>query len=125
MSYTSIDDYICQQPAACRESLELIRQTIRQNAPEAEETISYQLPTFKFHGMLLSFAAFKNHYGIYPGPEAIEAFADKLSQYQTSKGAIQIPFEAKLPLSLIKDITKFRIKKNLEKLALKKTKKSK
>lgn len=117
--YQSIDDYIAQQPLEVREGLEQIRQCIREAVPEAEEGISYQLPTFKLHGMLLSFSSFKNHYGLYPGAQAMVDFSEQMKAYKTTKGAVQFPHSQKLPLKLIREITLYRKKANLEKLKTK------
>jgi uncharacterized protein YdhG (YjbR/CyaY superfamily) len=93
-----------------------VRATIKKVAPEAEETISYAIPTFKLNGRyLVYFAGCKNHIGLYPVPTAEKTFEKDLSSYKTSgKGAIQFPLDKPLPLKLISKIVKFRIKENLE-----------
>ncbi len=111
----SIDSYISQYPESIQLLLQQIRTTIRKAAPQAEEVISYGMPTFKLHGNLVHFAANKAHIGFYPAPSAIVAFAKELNAYVTSKGAIQFPFDQKLPLTLITKIVKFRVQENLEK----------
>jgi uncharacterized protein YdhG (YjbR/CyaY superfamily) len=85
--YKTIDEYIKTFPADIQSILEKMRQTIREAAPEATETISYQMPTFKLNGNLVHFAAFKNHIGFYPTPSGIEQFKKELSPYKGSKGA--------------------------------------
>ena len=111
----TIDQYIKAFPKDIQHILEKIRRTIQKAAPEAEEAISYQIPTFKLHGNLVHFAAFKNHIGFYPASKAIEVFKSELSSYKTSKGAIQFPFDKPIPFSLISKITRFRVKENLDK----------
>ena len=90
-----------------------MRQTIREAAPEAIETISYQMPTFKLNGNLVHFAAFKNHIGFYPTPSGIEQFKKELSPYKGSKGAVQFPLDKPAPFDLVKKIVIFRVKENL------------
>ena len=116
----NIDTYLALQPEKVRITLEKIRAAIKSAAPGAEETISYQVPTFKYYGMLISFAGFKNHCSIFPGPAAIEQFKDELQAFQTSKGTIQFTVEKPLPLTLVKKIVKARMQANLEKAATKK-----
>ncbi len=112
----TIDEYIAGFPKDIQSKLQALRTTIRQAAPEAEEALSYQMPTFKLAGKnLVHFAAFKNHIGFYPAPSGIEAFKKELSVYKTSKGAVQFPLDQPLPLKLITRIVKFRVKENLAK----------
>ena len=92
-----------------------LRQTIRKAAPEAEEVISYQMPAYKLQGMLVYFAAYKNHIGFYPTGSGIFAFKKELSIYECSKGTVRFPLDKPLPLGLIGKIVKFRVKENLEK----------
>lgn len=113
---TTIDEYIAGFTPPVKAKLEEIRQTIRRAAPEANETINYQIPTFVLHGNLVHFAAFKNHIGFYPTPSGIEAFKKELSAYEGAKGSVQFPFDQPLPLGLITKIVKFRTKQNLEKV---------
>ncbi|MES2765815.1 MAG: DUF1801 domain-containing protein [Bacteroidota bacterium] len=121
----NIDEYIAQQPVGIREQLEQIREVVRQAAPEAEEMISYMMPTFKQDGVLVHFAAFKNHIGLYPAPRAIEVFKKELSVYKGAKGTVQFPLDEPLPLELIRRIVEFRVKENSEKAEAKKGKKPK
>jgi uncharacterized protein YdhG (YjbR/CyaY superfamily) len=109
----NIDEYIALQPLSIREELEKLRSTIRSAAPKAEEVISYQMPAFKFHGMLVYFATYKNHIGFYPTGSGIAAFKKELVNYKTSKGTVQFPVDKPLPLSLISKIVKFRVKENV------------
>lgn len=92
-----------------------MREAIREAAPQAEEMISYNMPAVKLNGVLVWYAAYKEHIGFYPTPPAIHTFAHDLVKYKTSKGAIQFPIEKPIPTTLVKKIVKFRIKQNLEK----------
>ena len=110
-----IDKYISGFPKEIQTMLEQIRLTIRQAAPEAEETIKYAMPTFVLNGNLVHFAAFKNHIGFYPVPSGIEAFKKELSVYKGAKGSVQFPLDKPMPLDLITKIVEFRVKENLNK----------
>jgi uncharacterized protein YdhG (YjbR/CyaY superfamily) len=110
-----IDEYISFHPESVRIQLEKLRQTICKAAPKAEEVISYQMPAFKLNGMLVYFAAYKNHIGFYPTGSGIAAFKKELAPYETSKGTVRFPIDQPLPLGLIGKIVKFRAKQNLEK----------
>lgn len=101
--------------------LEEIRSIIKQEAAKAEELISYNMPAFKLDGMLVWYAACKDHIGFYPKPSAIKKFEVELSSYKTSKGAIQFPMEKPLPKTLIRKIVKFRLKENFDKVKQKST----
>lgn len=116
----SVDEYIAAFPNDTQKLLEEIRSVIKKAAPEAEETINYAMPTFKLHGNLVHFAAYKNHIGFYPAPNGIDAFKDELSAYKGAKGSVQFPLNQPMPLDLISRIVKFRVKENLEKEAKKK-----
>jgi uncharacterized protein YdhG (YjbR/CyaY superfamily) len=120
---TNIDGYIAGFPDDIQEILQKIRMTIREAAPEAQETIKYQMPTFTLHTNLVHFAAFKNHIGFYPVPTGIEAFKDELSIYEQGKGSVRFPLDQPIPYDLIGKIVTFRVKENLEKAAAKKKKK--
>ncbi|MBE2197209.1 MAG: DUF1801 domain-containing protein [Anaerolinea sp.] len=115
----SIDEYIAGFPPDVQEILEKIRITIRKAAPDAEETISYQMPTFKLKGNLVHFAAFKKHIGLYPTPTGIEEFKDELSAYKNAKGSVQFPLDKPIPFDLISRIVAFRREENLAKAAAK------
>ena len=110
--FKTVDEYISAAPEDVRALLEKVRETIRQAAPKAEEVISYNIPAFKLNGMLVWYAAFKNHIGLYPRGSGIEAFKKELAGYKTSKGAIQFPLEKGIPTTLVKKIVKFRVKEN-------------
>jgi uncharacterized protein YdhG (YjbR/CyaY superfamily) len=111
----NIDEYILEFPPEIQKILQEIRATIRAAAPQATEAISYQMPTFKLHGNLVHFAAFKSHIGFYPVPSGIEAFKEELSQYKGAKGSVQFPLGKPMPLDLISRIVKFRVTENLAK----------
>ncbi len=110
----NIDEYIEAFPKHVQIKLQEIRATIRMAAPDAEEAISYAMPTFKLKGNLVHFAAFKSHIGFYPAPRGIEAFKKELSKYEGGKGSIRFPLDDPLPLRLIARIVKFRVKDNLQ-----------
>ncbi len=113
--FKSTDEYIATFPKDVKSVMEKLRKAIKEEAPQATETISYQMPTFKLNGNLVHFAAYKKHIGFYPTPSAIEAFREKLSSYKTSKGAIQFPLDKSLPIDLVKEMVRFRVKQNLAK----------
>src|SRR5215470_17581215 len=110
-----VNEYVAGFPKDVKQTLEKLRLTIKKAAPKAEEVISYQMPAFKYHGMLVYFAGYKNHIGFYPTSSPMKVFKDRLTNYKTSKGAIQFPINEAIPLTLVRDIVKFRIKENLEK----------
>ena len=116
----SIDQHIAQFPKETQQLLELLRMTIRQAAPTAEEVISYSMPAFKQNGVLVWFTGYKNHIGFYPSSSPIEIFKEQLTKYKTSKGAIQFSLDKPLTLPLITKIVKFRIKQDSEKAVAKK-----
>lgn len=119
----TIDDYIANFPAEVQAILQKIRLLIRQAAPDAEEAIKYQIPTFALKGNLVHFAAFKQHIGFYPTPTGIEAFKQELSGYEGAKGSVQFPLDQPIPYDLINNIVKFRVAENLARAATKKKKK--
>ncbi|SES42222.1 iron chaperone [Psychrobacillus sp. OK032] len=119
-TYTSIDDYISTFPLDIQEILTTLRKVIQEAAPDAEEKISYQMPTFSLSGNLVHFAAYKNHIGFYPTSSGITAFKKELSTYKSSKGAVQFPIGKPLPYELISEIVKYRVSENIEKAAGKK-----
>ena len=111
----TIDEYIAAFPNDVQDILEKIRMTIRKAAPEAEETISYQMPTFTLKGhYLVYFAAFKKHIGFYPAPIGNAEFEQELSVYGAGKGTVKFPLDQPIPFDLISKIVKFRAKENLE-----------
>ena len=113
----AIDGYISEFPKEVQDILQKIRGIVKEAAPEAEEAIKYQIPTFVLHGNLVHFAAFEKHIGFYPTPSGIEHFKEALSTYRSAKGSVQFPLGSPIPYSLIKKIVKFRVKENREKIA--------
>ena len=109
----TVDAYIAAQPEVNRPLLQTLRETILKAAPEAEEMISYQMPAYKLHGVLVYFAGYKNHIGFYPTGSGISAFLPELTAYKTSKGTVQFPLHKKLPLALIRKMVKHRVQENL------------
>lgn len=111
----TIDEYIAGFPEAVQTILQEVRQTIKAAAPQAEEAISYQMPTFKLRGNLVHFAAFKNHIGFYPVPSGVEQFKDELSAFKQGKGSVQFPLDKPMPYDLMRRIVLFRVEENLAK----------
>ncbi len=115
--HKTIDEYIETAPPEVQAKLEQMRQIIRKAAPGAEETISYQMPAFKLNGILVYFAAFKDHIGFFPTSSGVAAFKSELAPYKTSRGTIQFPLDKPIPASLVQRIVAFRVKENLQKKA--------
>jgi uncharacterized protein YdhG (YjbR/CyaY superfamily) len=115
--YVSIDEYIANFPEDVQVVLEKLRATIKKAAPDAEETINYQIPTFTLKGNLVHFAAFKKHVGFYPTPSGMEKFKNELSVYEGAKGSVQFPLDKPIPYGLVSKIVKFRVKENLARTA--------
>jgi len=121
---THIDEYIAGFPQDVQDMLEKMRKTIRRAAPDAEETISYRIPTFKLKGPLVYFAAFKAHIGFYPVTSAVkEKFKKELSIYERAKGTVRFPLDKPIPYTLIGRIVKFRVKENMERAEARRQKK--
>lgn len=118
----NIDDYIADFPPDVQKILQKIRAAIHKAAPEAVETISYQIPTFDLNGHLIHFAAYKNHIGLYPAPSGIVKFKKELAPYESAKGSVRLPLDQPIPYDLITKIVKFRLKENLAKAEAKKKK---
>ncbi len=113
---TTIDEYIARFPEAVRLILEEVRRVIKENVPpEAEEKISYGMPTFYLKKNLVHFAAYEKHIGFYPTPSGLEAFREEVAAYKHSKGAVQFPLDEPVPLGLIARIVAFRVRENLSK----------
>jgi len=119
----SIEAYISEYPSEIQKKLNDIRKVIKKAAPGAVEKISYGMPAYTYKGMLLYFAAHKNHIGLYPYPSAMYAFREEIAAYRTSKGAIQFPLNKPVPLTLISEIVAFRVQENIMKEELKRGKK--
>lgn len=106
----TIDEYIASFPPEVQAMLQEMRTVIQKAAPEAEEAISYAIPTFKLKGKnLVHFAAFKNHIGFYATPTGHEAFKKELSHYKQGKGSVQFPLNEPMPLEMVKRIVEFRV----------------
>ncbi len=120
--FLSVNEYLASVPGDKKPLLKELRNIIRKAAPVAEEVISYNMPAYKQDGILVYFMAHRNHIGFYPGSKVIsELPKDKLRDYKTSKGTIQLPFNKPLPKRLIQSIVKMRVKQNIEKRKLKNT----
>jgi uncharacterized protein YdhG (YjbR/CyaY superfamily) len=115
----NIDEYIAGFPPDIQAILEKVRTTIREAAPNAEETISYQMPAFKQHGNLVYFAAFKKHIGLFPPVTGDEALRDEVAVYAGPKGNLQFPLSEPIPYALIGKIVKVRVREDLERAAAK------
>jgi uncharacterized protein YdhG (YjbR/CyaY superfamily) len=109
---SSIEEYVALFPPNVQAILREIRRVIKEAAPEAEEKISYRMPTFYLNGNLVHFAAHTNHIGFYPTPSGIEAFKDELSSYKWAKGSVQFPLDRPMPFDVIKRIVEFRVKES-------------
>lgn len=118
----TVDEYIARFPKDIEQLLQTVRSTIKKAAPGSEETISYGMPAYKFHGVLVYFAGYKNHIGFYATPTGHVAFKEELGIYKQGKGSVQFPHNQPLPLALISRIVKFRVKENLEREKMKKKK---
>ena len=118
---STIDEYLDEQPAKEKAVLQKLRRIIKKAAPKAEEVISYGMPAFKYHGMLVFFAGYKNHCSLFGGNGTLtKEMAEELKEYKTSKGTIQFTVDKPLPAALVTKIVKKRMKQNEEKEALKK-----
>ena len=111
----NIDEYIAYFPSEVQELLQKLRATIRKAAPDAEEAIKYQMPTYVLKKNLIHFAGYKNHIGLYPGSRAIENFKDEMGKYELSKGTIRLPLDKPIPVRLITKIVKFNVNKQAAK----------
>ena len=118
----TVDEYLAAVPKEARATLEKIRKAIKAAAPRATEGISYQMPMYKQDGMLVGFAAFKDHCSFFPGANPVATFKDELKAYKTSKGTIRFPIGKPLPAALVKKLVKARVAEN-EKRASEKAKK--
>ena len=116
----NVDEYVATQPKDVQVILNKFRSTIKAAAPKAEEVISYQMPAYRYNGMLVFFAAWKTHIGLYPAG-AMKAFEKELEGYERSKGTIKFPLDKRIPFGLISKIVKFRAKENELKASLKKS----
>jgi uncharacterized protein YdhG (YjbR/CyaY superfamily) len=120
----TVDEYMDALPEKEREVLTDLRNTIKATAPKADEVIGYGMPGYKYHGMLVYFAAFKKHCSFFPGSSMLEKFGKDVQKYQTSKGTLQFTVDKPIPASLIKKIVKERMKQNETNALAKQVKKS-
>ena len=111
-TYTDTTSYIAGFPEATQRLLEEMRRTIREAAPEAEEKISYGIPTYTLGRNLAHFAGYEHHIGFYPGPSGIKAFEKELAAYKMAKGSVQFPLDKPLPLRLVHRIVQYRVEEN-------------
>ncbi len=114
-TFKTIDEYIALFSKDVQNILKALRKAIKDVAPQAEEAIRYQIPTYKLNGNLVHFAAFKDHISFFPTSSGVEAFKEKLNSYKTSKGTIRFPLDEPIPFDLVKEIVRFRVKENLSK----------
>ena len=113
--FKDVDSYIATFPKDVQATLEQVRNVIKSSAPKAEEVISYNMPAYKYLGLLVYFAGYKQHIGFYPTASGITAFKNELSNYKNAKGSVQFPLDKPMPLALIKKMVKHRVKENQEK----------
>ena len=113
----TVDDYLAALPDDARATLEKLRKVVKAAAPKATEVISYQMPMYKHHGMLVGFAAFKDHCSFFPGAKPIATHKDELKAYETSKGTIRFPIGKPLPAALVKKLVKTRVAENEKRLS--------
>jgi uncharacterized protein YdhG (YjbR/CyaY superfamily) len=110
--FETIEEYISAQTPEVQPILHKVRCTIRENAPNATEKISWSMPTFRQGENLIHFASFKKHLGIYPGDLTLSPFIDKLDEYKHTKGAIQFPYDKPIDYDLIAEIVQYKVKNN-------------
>ena len=120
-AYSTVDEYIALAEPKVKKALKDIRKAIRTTAPNAEEVISYQIPGYKYHGMLVFFAAWKDHISLYPAPWSADSLKKEMSVYEGSKGTIKFPIGEPMPLALIKKMVKYRVKENEARAVLKRS----
>ena len=110
----TVGDYIQAAPKGARTRLREMRAAIRKAAPGATESLKWGMPAFSHRRILVMFASFKHHIGFFPTPSAVRAFAKDLTKFKTGKGSIQLPLDRRLPLSLVKRITAYRVRESVE-----------
>jgi uncharacterized protein YdhG (YjbR/CyaY superfamily) len=119
----AIDEYIGSYPVEIQEKMTALREVIKKAAPNSEEKLSWQMPTFAQDGIIVQFAAHKAHIGFYPGPRALEVFRDELSGYKSTKGGVQFPYVKPMPLDAVANITIYNLEANKQRAAEKTNKK--
>jgi uncharacterized protein YdhG (YjbR/CyaY superfamily) len=120
--FETVDEYIASFPERQQELMQQIRSIIKKTASKANECISYNMPAYRQNGVLVYFAAYKNHIGFYPTSSPIKVFSKDLLAYKTSKGAIQFPLDKPIPAALVKKIVKYRMEEDVMKALAKKKK---
>lgn len=111
----SISEYIAASSKEAQAKLRQMRTVIRSAAPNATESLKWGVPAFSYHRILVTFAAFKQHIGFYPTPSVLRTFSKELSEYKTGKGSVQFPLNKKLPIGIIRKMTKFRVRESMKK----------
>ena len=112
-SLKNIDEYIGGFPVEVQEILQKVRETIHRAAPKAEETISYNMPTFNLNGhYLIYFAGYKHHISLYPAPSGVPEFREEIAPYESGKGTLKFPLDKPIPYGLIRRVVKHRIKES-------------
>ena len=124
VKHQSVDAYIAGFPKPVQTLLRKVRRTIRAAAPEAEEVISYNIPAYKQHGIIVFFAGFKGHIGLFPPVHGNAALEKAVKRYAGPKGNLRFPYKEALPLALISRIVKHKVKQDRERAALRKKKRS-
>ena len=120
IKFKTVDEYISTFQPGTKGILEEVRKTVKEAAPQAKEVISYNMPAIKMNGVLVYYAAYKEHIGFYPTASPIDIFKNEISAYKWSKGAVQFPIDKPMPLDLISKIVKFRVQQDSEKAKNKK-----
>jgi uncharacterized protein YdhG (YjbR/CyaY superfamily) len=115
IKFESVDQYISSFPEGTQKLLKQVREIIKKAAPEAQETIAYNMPAYRLNGPLVYFAGYKNYIGFYATPTGHSAFKNELSVYKEGKGSVQFPLDEPLPLDLISRIAQFRVQENRQK----------
>ena len=113
---TTVEEYFATLPDEAKSVLTELRQVILDAVPGATETISYQMPAVQYHGMVVWYAAFQNHYSIFPYKRVLEVFKDKLTNYELGAGTIRFPMGKPIPKELVTEIINYRVAENLAKL---------
>ncbi|RFZ82688.1 hypothetical protein DYU05_10935 [Mucilaginibacter terrenus] len=115
-----VKDYFLSYPEATQHAMNQVKAVIYKVVPEAEESISYGIPTYKYRGLLAHFGGYDKHIGFYPGAKAIEVFKDEISGYKNAKGSVQFPLDQPMPLDLIERMVRFRLEENTANIKAKK-----
>lgn len=121
--FRDVEDYIASQPQSIRATLEKLRSTIKKAVPQAEEVFSYQMPAYRYHGMLIYFASFTKHYSVFMRPGYLDHFRTELKDYSMTKSAVHFPLDKQFPVQLLTKMVKFAARQNLENSTLKLNKK--